>query len=84
MRLGLRDAPGAPSQARMSRATIKIEIERTRAETLLELLERRLEVIQKLEILNGPVASLEIEREKGVIIPLMVALESALKTPPTQ
>jgi hypothetical protein len=68
----------------MSCGTVKIELERTRAETLLELLERRLEVIQKLEILNGPVASLEIEREKGVIIPLMVALEAALKTPPPQ
>ncbi|MBU3887995.1 hypothetical protein [Methylosinus sp. KRF6] len=63
---------------------VKIELERSRAELLLEILERRLEVIQKLERSNGAIVANEIEREKTAIVPLIVTLEAALKIPPHQ
>jgi hypothetical protein len=64
--------------------TVKIEIEGCRAEVLIDVLERRLEVIQKLEGVDGTVVSNEIDREKSAIVPILVALEAALKTPPHQ
>jgi hypothetical protein len=64
--------------------SVKIEVERVRAEILIDILERRLEEIQKIEAVDGTVVSNEIEREKGAIIPILVALECALKTPPHQ
>jgi hypothetical protein len=64
--------------------TVKIEIEGCRAEVLIDVLERRLEVIQKLEGVDGAVVSNEIDREKSAIVPILVALEAALKTPPHQ
>ncbi|HEY8261061.1 MAG TPA: hypothetical protein VIG55_07610 [Methylosinus sp.] len=63
---------------------VKIELERVRAEILIDILERRLEEIQQIEGVDGSVVSNEIEREKSAIIPILVALEVALKTPPHQ
>lgn len=73
----------APRKGRIMES-VKIELDRVRAEILIDILERRLEEIQKIETIDGTVVSNEIEREKGAIIPILVALEAALKTPPHQ
>lgn len=63
---------------------IRIELERAVAANLIEVLERRLEVIQALEKASGAIAIDEFEREKSAIIPSLIALEAALKVPPRQ
>jgi hypothetical protein len=73
----------APGKGRIM-GNVKIELERVRAEILIDILERRLEEIQQIEGVDGSVVSNEIEREKSAIIPILVALEVALKTPPHQ
>ncbi len=64
--------------------TIKIEIQRDNAMTLLEILDRRLEVIQGVEKLGGRIVALEIAKEKEAIVPVIMALEAALKAPRRQ
>lgn len=59
--------------------TIKIELTRDNATTLLEILERRLEAIQAAERIDDPVVALEMEKEKEAIVPAIMALEGALK-----
>jgi hypothetical protein len=63
---------------------IRIELERAVAANLIEVLERRLEVIQALEKTGGASIVDEFEREKSAIIPTLIALEAALKLPPRQ
>jgi hypothetical protein len=63
---------------------IRIELERAVAGNLIEVLERRLEVVQALEKAGGSIVVDEFEREKSAIVPALIALEAALKVPPRQ
>lgn len=63
---------------------IRIELERTVAADLIDVLERRLEVVHALEKTSGSRLVDEFEREKSAIVPALIALEAALKTPPHQ
>ncbi|WP_159725938.1 hypothetical protein [Methylosinus sp. Ce-a6] len=59
---------------------LSLALERGDAETLLECLERQLEALQKIELDAGPELFASAQREKASLIPVIMALESALRT----
>ncbi|WP_428991338.1 hypothetical protein [Methylocapsa aurea] len=61
---------------------IKIELETQNTATLLASIQRRLEVIQQIEISNPERLSPELQIERGALVPAIFALERALKSPP--
>ncbi|WP_166140937.1 hypothetical protein [Methylosinus sp. RM1] len=63
---------------------IKIELEPQIAKELLIVLERRLLVIHEVEQRLKSAKTGTIEQEKEAIIPMIIALEGALKIPPHQ
>ncbi|MBG0809030.1 hypothetical protein IY145_06540 [Methylosinus sp. H3A] len=63
---------------------IKIELEPQIAKELLIVLERRLFTIHEVEQRLQSAQFGTIEQEKEAIIPMIIALETALKIPPHQ
>ncbi|OAI29571.1 hypothetical protein A1351_10380 [Methylosinus sp. R-45379] len=58
---------------------LSLTLERIDAATLLESLERQLEALQKIEHTDGAELYSAAQREKSAIIPVIMALESALR-----
>ncbi|BBU61656.1 hypothetical protein MSC49_15910 [Methylosinus sp. C49] len=58
---------------------LSLTLERSDAATLLESLERQLEALQKIEHTAGDELYSAAQREKTAIIPVIMALESALR-----
>ncbi|MBU3890035.1 MULTISPECIES: hypothetical protein [Methylosinus] len=59
---------------------LSLTLERVDAATLLECLERQLESLQRIEQEAGDELYAAAQREKAAIIPVIMALESALRT----
>ncbi|WP_156967764.1 hypothetical protein [Methylosinus sp. PW1] len=58
---------------------LSLTLERVDAATLLESLERQLEALQQIEHADGDELYSAAQREKSAIIPVIMALESALR-----
>jgi hypothetical protein len=59
---------------------LSLTLERVDAATLLECLERQLEALQRIEQDAGAELLAAAQREKAAVIPVIMALESALRT----
>ncbi|PWB83115.1 MAG: hypothetical protein C3F11_08245 [Methylocystaceae bacterium] len=60
---------------------VEVTLERTEAAALLESLDHRLETLQRVEHSDGSELYAAAQREKAAIIPVIMALEAALKMP---
>jgi hypothetical protein len=58
---------------------LSLTLERIDAATLLECLERQLEALQRIEKDAGAELFAAAQREKAAVIPVIMALESALR-----
>lgn len=59
---------------------LEVTLDRTDAAALLESLDHRLETLQRVEHSDGAELYAAAQREKAGVIPLIMALEAALKT----
>lgn len=60
---------------------LELTLDRTDAAALLESLDHRLETLQRVEHSDGSELYAAAQREKAAIIPIIMALEAALKSP---
>jgi hypothetical protein len=65
-------------------AMLKVQIDRETAAVILEVLEGRLEDIQKLEGKDGLLLAAHVRRDREAIVSTIMAIEASLKVVPPQ